>query len=123
MYIHNIIVGMGYKTEIIPGITSYSAAAAALGVALCEDREALVIIPAGNNKAPEELLELPGNKVIMKSGEELARALEKLKELGYGDKIKVATRVTMEGQQLYNSVDDYEKSQEAGYFTVAIVKL
>jgi precorrin-2/cobalt-factor-2 C20-methyltransferase len=35
MYVHEIIVSKGFDAEIIPGITSYSAAAAALGTALC----------------------------------------------------------------------------------------
>jgi len=122
LYIHEIITGMGYDAEIIPGITSYAAAAAALGAALCEDDETLTLIPARHGGDIDELLDHPGNKVIMKSGENLMRVLEKLKERGYGDRTKIACRVTMDGERLYDSIEDYEKSPELGYLTVAIVK-
>jgi precorrin-2/cobalt-factor-2 C20-methyltransferase len=126
MYVHEIIAGKGIDTEIIPGVTSFAAAAAAFGIALCEGSETLTIIPASHNADINELLDRSGNKVIMKSGENLAPVLEKLKERACGEKTRIACRCTMEGQRLFNSIDDYEKSyeksQEAGYFTIAIVK-
>ncbi|MCL2046078.1 MAG: precorrin-2 C(20)-methyltransferase [Oscillospiraceae bacterium] len=122
MYMHEIVVSQGYEAEIVPGITSFAASAAALGISLCEGDETLMIIPASQNERIEELLRQPGNKVIMKSGRDLAGVLEKLKELGYGDKTKVACEVSMENQQLYMSIDEYEKAPEGGYFTLVIVK-
>ena len=122
MYVHKIIVSKGYDAEIIPGVTSYAAAAAAFGTALCEDNETLMIIPSGHSENINELLDYPCNKVIMKSGEKLARVLDKLKILGYGDRTRIAYRATMDGQRLYFGIDDYEKSPETGYFTLAIIK-
>ncbi len=122
MYVHEIIVSMGYDTEIVPGITSYTAAAAAFGTALCEDEEILTIIPARHSENIDALLDYPGNKVFMKSGENLALVLEKLKKHGSRKRTKIAYHVTMDDERLYNSLEDYEKSQEAGYLTVAIVK-
>ena len=122
MYVHEIITNGGFETEIIPGITSYSAAAAALGLALCEGDEALIIIPAGHSVSIDGLLDCPGNKVIMKSGRNLAAVLDKLKERGCGARTKIAFRAAMEGQRLFSSIEEYEKSPESGYFTLAIVK-
>jgi len=122
MYVHEIIVSRGFGADIIPGITSYAAAAAALGVALCEDDEPLTVIPARHGDNIDKLLDYPGNKVIMKSGGNLARVLAKLKERGYGDRTKIACRVAMDGQRLFTNIEDYEKSPETGYFTIAIVK-
>jgi len=129
MYVHEIITGMGFDAEIIPGITSYTAAAAAFGIALCEGNEALTIIPAGHNANIDQFLDRPGNKVIMKSGGNLELVFEKLKNRSYGEQTKIACRCTMDGQKLFNSIDDYEKStkpggseEDAGYFTIAIVK-
>jgi precorrin-2 methylase len=68
------------------------------------------------------MLEQPGNKVIMKSGASFTRVLEKLKERGYNDRTKIASRVTMDGQRLYESITKFEESPETGYFTIAIVK-
>jgi precorrin-2/cobalt-factor-2 C20-methyltransferase len=122
MYVHKIIVGKGYFAEIIPGVTSYSAAAAALGIPLCEGNEILTIIPARHNADMDRLLDYPGNKVIMKSGANLAHVLGLLEERGYGERTRIACRVTMESQKLYNSIEDFDKSPEKGYFTTVIVK-
>jgi len=122
MYVHDIIVSEGFGAQIIPGVTSYSAAAAALGVALCMGDQALTILPQRHSGNIDEWLDYPGNKVIMKSGENLGRVLEKLKARGYGDKTKIAYRVSMDSQRLYSSIEEYEKSPQPGYFTLAIVK-
>ena len=122
MYVHEIIVSKGFDAEIIPGITSYAAAAAAFGTALCEDNEILTVIPARHSENIGDLLNYPGNKVIMKSGDNLTHVIEKLKERGFGDRVKIACRVTMEGQKLYKNVEEYDKSPETGYFTLAIIK-
>ena len=122
MYVHEIITSKGFATEIIPGITSYAAAAAALGIRLCEGHETLTILPMGHNDTIDELLNYPGNKVIMKSGENLLHVLNRLKERGYGEKTNIVYRATMEGQRLYTSIKEYEQSPASGYFTLAIVK-
>jgi len=122
MYVHEIVVNEGFEAKIIPGITSYSAAAAAFGIALCEGDEILTVIPAGYSEDIDKLLSYPGNKVLMKSGVNMTRVLEKLKLLGYGDRTKIACRVTMSDQQLYTSAEEYERSPEVDYFTLMIVK-
>ena len=120
MYVHEIIIDMGYEAEIIPGITSFAAAASALGIALCEGNETLTIC-AGHGGGIGEILDTPGNKVIMKSGIGLTRVLDELKARGFEDSTKIACRVTMDGQRVFHSIEEYEKSPEEGYFTLAIV--
>ena len=122
MYVHEIITSNGFDAEIIPGVTSYAAAAAALGVALCEGDETLTIIPAAHNEDVDALLKSPGNIVVMKSGDNLAQVLETLKKRGYGNRTKIACRVSMDDQRLYSNIEDYEKSPETGYFTIVLVK-
>ena len=121
MYVHEIIVSRGFEAEIIPGVTSYAAAAAALGVALCKGGETLTLI-AGHDKELDGLLRQPGNKVIMKSGAGFTRVLGKLKEHGYAERTSLVCRAAMDGQRLYRSIEDYENLPEADYFTIAIVK-
>lgn len=120
IYVQAIIVNNGFEAEIIPGVTSYCAAAAAFGIALCENDEPLTIIPSKPSVNIDELLGLPGNKVMMKSGGNLASVLLKLKEDGY--EAKIASRVTMDGERLFDNIEGYEKAPEDGYFTIAIVK-
>ena len=128
MYVHEIIVALGFNAEIIPGITSFAGAAAAFGTALCEDDEVLTIIPALHHGTINELLDRPGNKVIMKSGENLSHVLSELKKRGYAERTKIAYRVSLDGEQLFESIEAYEAGKSgdnainSGYFTLVIVK-
>ncbi|MCL1913066.1 MAG: precorrin-2 C(20)-methyltransferase [Eubacteriaceae bacterium] len=122
MYVHMIVANAGYETEIIPGVTSFSAAAAAFGIALCEDQQILSIIPGRHTVDIGQALEFPGNKVLMKSGANLDNVLEMLKERGLSANTKIASRVAMDGQRLYESIEEYEASPQKEYFTLAIVK-
>ena len=45
-----------------------------------------------------------------------------LKECGYLRRIKIASRVTLEGERLYRDIEAYKRPPRGGYFTVAIVK-
>lgn len=68
LYVHKRILERGYQAEIVSGITSFCAVAARLNMGLAEMAEPLHVIPA-TYKAEEmdELLKLPGTKVLMKS--------------------------------------------------------
>jgi len=122
MYVHDIIKSRGYETEIIPGVTSYAAAAAALGIALCSGDEALTVIPARHSLDIGELLGYAGNKVIMKSGENLLAVLKQLQVLQPDAATYVVSRASMDGEALYFDSESFAQSGEQGYFTVAIVK-
>ena len=122
MYVHEIITGMGFEAAIIPGITSYAAAAAAFGDALCEGGDTLTIIPARHGEDIDDLLDYPGNKVIMKSGNNLANVIDRLKARGYAARTKIAYRVTMDGQRLFADLGEFESAPETGYFTLALVR-
>ena len=122
MYVHQLVADAGYEAKIIPGITSFAAAAAELGIALCEDSEPLTVIPASHNASIDELLDASGNKVIMKSASSLSDVLSRLRARGLNEQTKIVYQATMPGQRLYNSLDEYEQAPESGYFTLAIVK-
>ncbi len=122
MYVHKIALKRGFETEIIPGITSFTAVAALLNDSLCEGDEILHIIPASHHEDIEELLELQGNKIIMKSGKSLNKVLEILDKKGLSHKTKIVERCGMEGQRVFNNIEEFEKAEGVGYFTIAIVK-
>jgi len=122
MYIHKIVEEKGYSTQIIPGVPSFIAVAAALSISLCEGNESLHIIPASGNENIDELLALPGNKIIMKSGRSLNNILDILSEKGLSQKIKIVERCTMDGERIFNNIDEFKNAADAGYFTVAVIK-
>ena len=107
---------MGYKAEIVSGITSFSAAAARLGISLCEWSEPLHIIPALHRT--KEALDLPGNYVLMKSGTKMAEIKELL--AASGRDVMMVENCGMPDEKVYRSVD--EIPDDAGYFSLIIAK-
>lgn len=124
MYIHKMISQRGFETEIISGIPSFIAAAAALNISLCEGDEVLCIIPGSNqtDKEIENLLNIQGNKVIMKSGKSLADVLKIVDKKGLSSKMQIVERCSMEEQQIYNNIEDFNNVGNASYFSIAIIK-
>lgn len=120
MYVHKIVAEKGYETEIIPGIPSFVAAAAALNISLCEGNETLHIIPASNGENVDKIRELKGNKVIMKSGKSMSEVLEILKK-SVAD-VKIVARCTMTDEKIYNGIEEYERAQNPEYFSVIVAK-
>ncbi|MFV0400048.1 MAG: precorrin-2 C(20)-methyltransferase [Oscillospiraceae bacterium] len=117
-YLHKLVAERGYPAEIVPGIPSFCAAAAALGTILCEGEEALHILPASYPDTGEAL-SLGGTKVLMKSGKKLGEVLAQLEERDLLSGACLAERVGLPGQRLKAGLDG---SEESGYFTVVIVK-
>ncbi len=93
MYVHKRLKRMGYDTALVPGVTSFCAAAARLDCSLAENREELHILPASYDI--EEGLRLPGTKVLMKAGRKMGqvKALLREKEL----EAKMVENCGMEG--------------------------
>ena len=116
-YLQTIIVARGYEAKMIPGVTSFCAAAAALGQPLCEGGEPLHIIPAlyGNL---ESALSLSGTRVLMKSGSKLGEALECIREKRLA--ASVVERVGMAGERVI--ADALAEPVDAGYFCVVVVR-
>ena len=113
-YVHSRVGAKGYDTEIVPGITSFCAAAAALNVPLCLGREQLHIIPA--TYGAEEGLSYPGVKVLMKNHmEETLRAVK-----AKGLKASMVENCGLPDQKIYRSLE--EIPQDAGYYSLMLVK-
>lgn len=119
MYVHRIVVARGYKAEIISGIPSFCAAAASLNISLCDKSEPLHIIPA-SYEGTEELLNIKGNKVLMKSGKSLSKVKDTLKNMGYGSSCKMVECCSMKNEKTYESLNDIP--EESSYFSIIIVK-
>ena len=115
-YLHTMITSRGYEATIIPGVTSFCAAAAALGRPLCEGDEALHILPASCEDLENAIL-LDGTKVLMKSGKKLRETIDLLKEKKL--EATIAQRVGMEDEKLS---DDLDADVETDYFSIIIVK-
>ena len=114
-YLHERVAALGYDARLVPGVTSFCACAAALGIPLCEDAEELHVIPGGR-KDPGEVLSYGGSKVFMKGSvpELIAAANEK------GVQLLGAENCGTENEKLYRNKEEIPGG--AGYYTVIIAK-
>ncbi len=117
MYIHKRLKDKGYNTAIIPGITSFCAAAASLNTSLCEREQLLHIIPASYEDL-DYALNLKGNKVLMKSGKSLATVKEKLSK--HKGSVSMVTCASGENERIFNTLEEIDEN--AGYFSLIVVK-
>ena len=103
-----------HPCEVIPGIPAMCAAAAALGIPLCEQGEPLLI--ADDIDAVDDLRQdFRGNMVVMKAEKNWRR----LQDLAAGTQVFLARNIGLPDQQLGTGLNGFEKKS---YFTTAILK-
>ena len=108
----------GFQTAMIPGVPSFCAIAAELGMDLTpEMNDALHIIPSANDKLGE-VVDLPGTKVIMKASKRMDDVKELLHERGMFDRAQAIQNCGMKDQNIARSLDDVLPDQ---YFTTVLV--
>ena len=121
-YIADELTSRGYEIAMIPGVPSFSAAAASLAIPLAEMDEPVHIIPAVSGNS-EEYLDLPGTKVLMKAGRHLHRTLDELDRRGLLGSTSLAVNCGMEDEILFKKLgDDEPLPDKTGYFTTIIVR-
>ena len=119
LYVHKRILERGYEAEIVSGITSFCAVAARLNMGLVEMAEPLHVIPA-TYKAQEmdEILKMPGTKVLMKTGRKMKEVRESI--IRSGQKAVMIENCGMPDEKIYESAQEIPES--AGYYSLIIVK-
>jgi len=112
-----VLAAGGYRVETIPGVPSFCAVAARLGMGLTKPHLPLHIIPGGY-PGVEELLQAPGTKVLMKAGKEAAR-LPSLLE-GRPWTARMVTDCGLPTEQVYQDLSGL--SGPTGYFSTVVIK-
>lgn len=115
-YIRRCLEADGYETAMVPGVTSFCAAAARLNVPLCAWDEPLHILPVA--QAPDGTLDAPGTCVLMKSGGHLAEVKQRLRDSGRD--AMMVENCTLPGERICRGVDGMP--DDAGYFTLIIAR-
>ncbi|GGW50590.1 precorrin-2 C(20)-methyltransferase [Streptomyces caelestis] len=109
-----------YDTEVIPGVTSVSAAAARLGTPLAEGEEVLTILPG---TLPEEELTArlasTDAAVVMKLGRTFTKVRSALEASGRLGDARYVERATMAGERLAELAD--VDAESVPYFSVAVL--
>ncbi|WP_030856569.1 precorrin-2 C(20)-methyltransferase [Streptomyces sp. NRRL S-37] len=119
MHMHKRLVDR-YDTEVIPGITSVSAAAARLGAPLAEGEEVLTILPG---TLPEEeltaRLATTDAAVVMKLGRTFPKVRRALESAGRLEEARYVERATMSKERLAELAD--VDAESVPYFSVAVL--
>ncbi len=119
LYVHQRILARGYEAEIVSGVTSFCAVAAKLNMGLVEKDQALHVIPATFSAATmDKVLNLPGTKVLMKSGKQIETIRESI--IASGQKTVMIENCGMAGEKIYRCAEDIPL--DAGYYSLIIVK-
>lgn len=107
--------------ETIPGVISFSAAAALSNLSLVESDETLAIVPASDNlEALRAALTQFDTVVVMKIGARLSQVQELLKQLGLIENSVLVSRAGLDGEFVTKGLSTLNK--EAGYLSTIIVK-
>ncbi len=121
-YIADELISRGYEIIMVPGVPSFSAAAASLAIPLAEMDAPVHIIPSVRNNS-DDYLDLPGTKVLMKAGRHLHRTLDELDRRGLLDVTSLAVNCGMDDEILIKKLGDNEPlPDKTGYFTTVIVR-
>ncbi len=120
MEIHERVLRAGCQAEIISGVPSFCAVAAALSIPLGSRKERIHILPGLH--CAQELEGYAGTRILMKSGERTAEIKEKLLELEENGKAKASAVMNcgMKNQKVFQKME--ELPEDAGYFTTILVK-
>lgn len=116
LYVQKRVSAHGYPTELVPGVTSFCAAAARAGISLAEWEEQLHIVPAVHRL--DGKLDLPDNYVLMKSGSRMKEVKEQLRQCGKD--VVMVENCGMPDEHIYRGVD--EIPDDAGYYSLIIAK-
>ena len=121
-YIADELISRGYEIIMVPGVPSFSAAAASLAIPLAEMDAPVHIIPSVRNNS-DDYLDLPGTKVLMKAGRHLHRTLDELDRRGLLDVTSLAVNCGMDDEILIKKLgEDEPLPDKTGYFTTVIVR-
>lgn len=109
-----------FPVQVVPGVSSLTACAAASGAALASRNDVLTVVPAP--LPPERLRDLLLNTdaaAIMKLGRHFAKVRDVLSDLGFAKQARYVERATMPNQRLL-PLDEVDPDS-VPYFSMVLV--
>ncbi len=113
----------GLRHRTFPGVTSYCAAAAALGWPLGERKEQLLVLPCP--ETPEALraaIEKHDLVALMKIGKRWGMVRRVIGEMGIEPFCALAHRVGMPEEKLFSAGDRLPDAEEVGYLSTLLIR-
>ncbi len=118
------IVLPAVKVMTVPGITAFSAAAAASEFPIGEGKESVIIIPTADDlDAVRNALHSGGTLVLMKVGKRLARIIGLLESAGAIARSVFISHVGMENERIVRDLETLRgEAPETGYLSIILVR-
>ncbi len=119
-YIHRRVQQHGGRVQMISGVPSFCAAAAALSIPLAESGEQIHVIPATYPETAAESLK--GTRIYMKSGKKLGRLKRALEQESRTRELIVhcVENCGMDNEKKSTGIEELDET--SGYLTLVIVK-
>ncbi|MFZ0502311.1 MAG: precorrin-2 C(20)-methyltransferase [Chthoniobacterales bacterium] len=113
----------GIRCRTYPGVTSYSALAAAAGFPVGEGKERILISPCPDARQElRRLIEAHDIVVLIKIGERLPMVLRLITEMEIGDHCVFGAHVGMENQTLSVGLSDMNGTDASGYLSTMLIR-
>jgi precorrin-2/cobalt-factor-2 C20-methyltransferase len=111
------------RARTFPGVTSFAAAAAAMGWPLGEGKERVLILPCPDE--PEALrrdIESHDVVVLMKIGKRLPMVLQVVRDMDIGKYCALASRIGLPGETLCSDVGALSDDASLGYLSTMLIR-
>lgn len=119
-YLMELLKAQGYETVMVPGVPSFCAVAARLGVSLTEMDSPLHIAPGSMDL--DAVLDQPGTKVLMKSGRQLPAVLDALAARNALGTSMLVQNCGLPEETVYADLSQSRPEGRHGYFSTVVVK-
>ena len=118
--IQPILQAQGYPTAMAAGVPSFCAAAARLNISLTAGADKPLLIAPGSHA--EAFLDIPGTKVLMKTGRQLPALFAALEQHGSLSGSALVCNCGLPDEAVYPDCSAARPAGEAGYFATVLVK-
>lgn len=119
-YVQELLQARGCATAMAAGVPSFCAASARLNRPLTSGMDTPLTIAPGS--WADRVLDLPGSKVLMKSGRQLPALLETLDAHGALNKSALVCNCGLPDEAVYPDLSAARPADAAGYFATVLVK-
>jgi precorrin-2/cobalt-factor-2 C20-methyltransferase len=111
------------QVKTLPGITSFAAAAAALGWPLGEGKERVLILPCPDDaQSLRHDIETHDVVILMKIGKRLPMVLQVLREMDISRHCALASRIGLPGETLSADLSGVAEDAVLGYLSIMLIR-
>ena len=113
----------GVTVTVVPGITSFQAAAACANLPLAEGEESITLISgAKGGDRLKDVIDVSDNIVLMKTYKQFPQILSRIEEVGLKDSCCFVSRCGLDGEIVEADFEKLRELKQPNYLSLMIVK-